>query len=135
MTENNTYHNDPLVQPSSEGGGGGCTSDDDLLLEQFFQAARAEQVPDNGFTHRVMTRLPEHQLLLSRLWTAACIIVGLVVFTLIGGWNIIVAGIIGVLTTMPTTSSQLLHLMLCGIVLTALAAAGLIRSERLTLGY
>lgn len=105
----------------------------DLLLEQFFQAARAEQLPDNGFTHRVMTRLPEHQVRLSRLWTAACIAVGLIVFTLIGGWNILVAGIIGLLATMPTTSSQLLHLMLCGAVLTALAAAELIRRERLTL--
>ena len=126
MTENNTYHSGPL----SEGGGGGFTTDDDLLLERFFQAARAEQLPDNGFT-----RLPERQLRLSRLWTAACIVVGLIVFTLIGGWNIIVAGIIGVLTTMPTTSSQLLHLMLCGVVLTALIAAELIRRERLTLGY
>lgn len=135
MTENNTYHSDPLVNPSSEGGGGGSTIDDDLLLERFFQAARAEQLPDNGFTHRVMTRLPERQLRLSRLWTAACIVLGVVVFTLIGGWNIIVAGIIGVLITMPTTSSQLLHLMLCGVVLTALIAAELIRRERLTLGY
>lgn len=135
MTENNTYHSDPLVNPSSEGGGGGSTIDDDLLLERFFQAARAEQLSDNGFTHRVMTRLPERQLRLSKLWTAACIVLGVVVFTLIGGWNIIVAGIIGVLITMPTTSSQLLHLMLCGVVLTALIAAELIRRERLTLGY
>ena len=135
MTENNTYHSDPLVHPSSEGGGGGSTIDDDLLLERFFQAARAEQLPDNGFTHRVMTRLPERQLRLSKLWTAACIVLGVVVFTLSGGWNIIVAGIIGVLITMPTTSSQLLHLMLCGVVLTALIAAELIRRERLTLGY
>ncbi len=133
MTENNTYHSNPLVHPSFEGAGGGSTTDDDLLLEQFFQAARAEQLPDNGFTHRVMTRLPEHQVRLSRLWTAACIAVGLIVFTLIDGWNILVAGIIGLLATMPTTSSQLLHLMLCGAVLTALAAAELIRRERLTL--
>ena len=111
----------------------GQWSDDGLLLEQFFQAARSEQIEDNGFTHRVMTRLPERQARLSRLWTVACLVVGLIVFTLIGGWNIIAAGIIGLLATMPTTSSQLLHLMLCGAVLTALAAAELIRRERLTL--
>ena len=139
MTENNTYHSDPLVHPSSEGGGGGSTIDDDLLLEQFFQAARAEQLPDNGFTHRVMTRLPERQLRLSKLWTAACIVMGV-----FGRHKLIPAispgktwegTIIGVLITMPTTSSQLLHLMLCGVVLTALIAAELIRRERLTLGY
>ena len=133
MNDNNTYHSDPRVHPSFGGAGGGIDSADDLLLEQFFQAARDEQLPDNGFTHRVMTRLPERQVRLSKLWTAACIVVGIVVFTLIGGWNIIVAGIIGLLTTMPTTSSQLLHLILCGSVLTALAAAELIRRERLTL--
>lgn len=112
-------------------------SKDDLLLEQFFQAARDEQLPDGGFSHRVMTRVaaadPMSARRLSWLWTAACIVVALIVFTLMGGWNIIVAGIVGVLTTMPTTSTQLIHLMTCGAILTALVVAELVRRERLTL--
>ena len=110
---------------------------DDLLLEQFFQAARSEQLPDDGFTHRVMTRVaaadPMSASRLSWLWTAACIVVALIVFTLMGGWNIVMAGIVSVLTTMPTTSTQLIHLMTCCAILTALVVAELVRRERLTL--
>ena len=110
---------------------------DDLLLEQFFQAARSEQLPDDGFTHRVMTRVaaadPMSASRLSWLWTAACIMVALIFFTLMGGWNIVMAGIVSVLTTMPTTSTQLIHLMTCGAILTALVVAELVRRERLTL--
>lgn len=110
---------------------------DDLLLEQFFQAARSEQLPDDGFTHRVMTRVaaadPMSASRLSWLWTVACIVVALIVFTLMGGWNIIMAGIVSVLTTMPTTSTQLIHLMTCGAILTALVVIELVRRERLTL--
>lgn len=110
---------------------------DDLLLEQFFQAARDEQLPDNGFSHRVMTRVaaadPMSASRLSWIWTTACIVVALIVFTLMGGWNIIMAGIVSMLTTMPTTSTQLIHLMTCGAILTALIVMELVRRERLTL--
>ena len=123
----NSQHPSPNTQKSA----------DDLLLEQFFQAARTEQLPDNGFTHRVMTRVaatdPMSASRLSWLWTAACIVVALIVFTLMGGWNIVMAGIVSVLTTMPTTSTQLIHLMTCGAILTALVVAELVRRERLTL--
>lgn len=116
MTENNNYHKD----------------DGDLLLEQFFQAARAEQLADDGFTHRVMMLLPERQERLSHIWTAVCVVAALAVFTLIGGWHQVAAGIIHVLSSVPTTT-QLLQLMVCGAVFTTLAAIELMRREEFTL--
>ena len=104
----------------------------DLLLEQFFQAARTEQLADCGFSRRVMMRLPERQERLSHIWTAACVVTALAVFTLIGGWQQAAAGVVRVLSSVPTTG-QLLQLAFCGAVLTALAAAELMRREELTL--
>ncbi len=120
MTENNNSHSN--------------WSSDDLLLEQFFQTARSEQLADKGFSHRVMARLPERQMWLSRIWTAACIAVALAVFSFFDGWQKVAAAIFGVLTTTPTTT-LLLQLMACGAVVTALVASELIRHERLSLDY
>ena len=104
--------------------------DGDQLLEQFFAACRKEQLPDDGFTRRVMMRLPARQRRLSQLWTLVCIAVGLALFTLIGGWQQVAEGLINVLSS-SFTPMQLLNLMVCGAVLTTIAAAELIRHEHL----
>lgn len=108
------------------------TDNDDFILDQFFQAARAEQIPDNGFSRRVMERLPERQYQLSRVWTWACIVMALVVFTFIGGWQQLAAGIVRVLSS-GCSPMQLLQLMACGAVLTTLVATELIHRERVLL--
>ena len=62
---------------------------DDALLEQFFAPAREQQLADNGFTERVMHRLPDRAMQLSRLWTLVCLVIGIVfivVFLLFQGW-------------------------------------------------
>lgn len=117
MTENNNHNKDAR------------TNDDDILLEQFFQAARVEQLADNGFSHRVMMRLPERQQRLSQIWTWGCVIVAVAVFIFIGGGQQVAAGIIRVLSSVHTTT-QLLQLMVCGAVLTTLAAIEVMRRER-----
>ena len=116
MTGNNNYH----------------TDDGDLLLEQFFQKARMEQLPDDGFTHRVMMRLPARQQHLSQIWTVACIITALTIFTFIGGWHQVASGIVRVLSS-AYTPMQLLQLMFCGAVITILAATELMRQEKFNL--
>ena len=103
--------------------------DGDLLLEHFFQAARAERLADNGFSRRVVARLPQRQERLSHIWTAACVVVAVAVFILAGGWQQAVAGIVRVLASAPTTA-QLLQLMLCGAALTSLAATELMWREK-----
>ena len=62
---------------------------DDALLEQFFSQARTQEIADNGFTERVMHRLPDRSMQLSRLWTLFCIGLGavlLIVSILFQGW-------------------------------------------------
>ena len=119
---------------------GMTASGDDLLLEQFFRRSRAEQISDDGFSRRVMMSLPAAEtatasaLRLSRLWTAACLVVAIAVFTLVGGWQMAVRGILSSLTS-PHTSAQLLQLMVCGAALTTLAATELMRRERFLLHF
>ena len=71
------------------------TEDNDLLLKQFFQDAAQQQIADNGFTERVMQRLPQRSLLaarrkwLTRLWNLCCVVVFAILFVLIDGWELL----------------------------------------------
>lgn len=73
------------------------------LLEAFFADCRID-VPDDGFSDRVMAALPEDELLttvnaiehlpvvaayhrLERLWTAACVAIGIIALVLCQGWE------------------------------------------------
>ena len=103
-------------------------NNDERLLEQFFRQARAMEVADEGFTERVMRRLPERSLRLSRLWTAGCVAVGLVLFTLFGGWQMLLAWGLRLLTTMPTTG-QVAQVWICLLVVTVLGISEVFRRE------
>lgn len=61
--------------------------DNDLLL-RFFHEHRQE-IADNGFSQRVMRRLPAPALApgQSRLWRAVCLTAGLVFFFFTHGWE------------------------------------------------
>ena len=69
------------------------TDKDNIMIEEFFKQAAQQQIEDNGFTERVMMNLPETSQervrRLSRLWTIFCGIVGVVLFFLLGGWQIV----------------------------------------------
>lgn len=68
---------------------------DDQLLQAFFANNRMEEVPDDGFSDRVMQALPglepEKALAkrrrLEHLWTAACVAVGIVAAVVCQGWE------------------------------------------------
>lgn len=68
---------------------------DDQLLQAFFADNRMEEVPDDGFSDRVMQGLPsleqENALAkrrrLEHLWTAACVAVGIVAAVVCQGWE------------------------------------------------
>ena len=67
------------------------TDNDNRLIEAFFSEAAQQQIEDNGFTQRVMDRLPDtgvsltHRL--SRLWTLFCVVIGGVLFLVFNGWE------------------------------------------------
>lgn len=69
------------------------TDKDDIMIEQFFKQAAMQQIEDNGFTERVMKRLPESNVervhRLSMLWTLFCSIIGVVLFFVLGGWQVL----------------------------------------------
>ena len=125
-------------------------ADDDSLLEAFFAEARAEQLPDDGFTQRVMMSLPVEEApsvglaavstarlqsrtrRLSHWWTAACVTVAVAVFTIIGGWQALAHVVFDAITTSSNTG-QLLRLTVCGAVLTIIASTELMHREHITL--
>ena len=73
---------------------------DNELLEQFFRPAKELRIDDDGFTERVMSRLPQRDAArLSNLWTAFCIMVAVVLFILLRGWEPIVKGVFTLMTT------------------------------------
>ena len=68
------------------------TDKDNIMIEELFKQAAQQQIEDNGFTERVMMNLPETSQervrRLSRLWTLFCGVVGIVLFFVLGGWQI-----------------------------------------------
>ena len=66
---------------------------DNILIEDFFKQAAMQQIEDNGFTERVMENLPDMHLAtvrrLSRLWTAFCVVIGVALFFVFGGWEVL----------------------------------------------
>ena len=68
---------------------------DNQLLQAFFADNRMEEIPDDGFSDRVMQALPsleQEQALAKRrrlehLWTAACVAVGVVAAVVCQGWE------------------------------------------------
>ena len=66
---------------------------DNILIEDFFKQAAMQQIEDNGFTERVMENLPDMHLAtvrrLSRLWTVFCVVIGVVLFFVFGGWEVL----------------------------------------------
>ena len=69
------------------------TDKEKIMLEDFFKQAAQQQIEDRGFTERVMQNLPERRVeqvrRLSRLWTIFCSVVGVAMFFLLGGWQVV----------------------------------------------
>lgn len=72
---------------------------DEQLLERFFQQPSRQTIADNGFTQRVMRQLPDRSLRLSRLWSALCVMAGVVLFVAGKGWKPIVEGVLSLVHT------------------------------------
>ena len=62
---------------------------DEQLLQQFFSEAAQQTIDDNGFTERVVSRLPLRVKRFTRIWTACCILVAAVLFSVCHGWELL----------------------------------------------
>lgn len=56
----------------------------DKLLKQFL-ADNRQEIADNGFTRRLMHRLPDRSHRLSLMWTTFCFTIALVLFVSLNG--------------------------------------------------
>ena len=75
------------------------------------------QLADNGFTDRVMKQLPQRDVWrLSRLWTVFCVVVAVVLFVLLRGWELIAHGLLMFANTPPTPQQMLTFAVSVGIV-------------------
>jgi hypothetical protein len=99
---------------------------DNELIERLFREARQMEVADNGFSDRVMERLNadavvqqtalRRERLFSRLWTLGCVAIAAVLFVVLGGWNIIVYGLLMLLNTPPTHQQMLVFVVSVGVI-------------------
>ena len=92
------------------------TEDNDLLLQQFFSDAARQQIADNGFTERVMQRLPSRINWFNRLWTMFCIVVFAVLFVVRHGWELLSVQLEVLLRTWTIESVSFNPLMLATVV-------------------
>lgn len=79
------------------------TDNENILIEDFFKQAAQQQIEDNGFTERVMQGLPDRKVnlvhRLSRLWTWFCLMVSIVLFFVLNGWDSLKSAVQMLLTT------------------------------------
>ena len=101
---------------------------DDQLLQAFFADNRMDEVPDDGFSNRVMQALPaleqektvpafeQEQALAKRrrlehLWTAVCVAIGVIAAVVCQGWEQIQGWLFSMkLEFLMTGSRALTHL-------------------------
>ena len=94
---------------------------DERLLQQFFSEAANQKIEDNGFTERVMRRLPvaSQRSWLSRfskLWTMFCVAVFAILFVVFHGWELLAVQFEVMLRTMATQSFSINLMMLFSVV-------------------
>lgn len=91
----------------------------DKLLEQFF-ADNRQEIADNGFTRRVMHRLPSNSRRLSQIWTAFCFTLALVLFVAFDGLQLVLGTLRETFTTAVESGATQLDpksLIVAGVVL------------------
>ena len=89
MTDSKNLNKTNLGGPVSP-----ISMDEEKLLESFFADCQMD-IPDDGFSERVMAALPsaeaemvtKKRILLEHLWTAACVLVGVIAAIVCQGWE------------------------------------------------
>lgn len=68
-------------------------SQNEKMLHQFFSEAAQQTIDDNGFTERVMSRLPVRVKCFTRIWTVCCVLIAAILFCVCHGWELLVVQI------------------------------------------
>lgn len=64
------------------------TENNDMHINRFLHE-RKRELEDNGFSRRVMKKLPNREKKISNLWTLCCSILTFMLFFLLGGANLL----------------------------------------------
>lgn len=86
------------------------------LLRQFFSEAAQQQIADDGFSERVMHRLPSRINWFNRLWTAFCILVFAVLFVVFDGMSQLAVQLEVMIRTMSTHDFSINLLMVFSVI-------------------
>jgi TRAP-type mannitol/chloroaromatic compound transport system permease small subunit len=90
--------------------------DNERLLQQFFSEAASQQIADNGFTERVMQRLPLRTNWFVRIWNTVCILLFTVLFVVFRGWDLLIVQFEVMLRTAATQTFSVNLMMVFAIV-------------------
>lgn len=60
----------------------------DKLIQDFLNGGKND-IPNNGFSQRVMKQLPYRTPLVARLWTGGCFVVTAILFIVLDGFELI----------------------------------------------
>lgn len=120
INDHKTDHIEQVLQPS-----------DEELVGKFF-AEQSFDVPDQGFSNRVMRRLPGRTVQLNRIWTAVCAVALVAVFILTKGWVALIGSFQGLFADTVTSVSQLslASAFATVVTLSALACYGLVTNVK-----
>lgn len=120
IKDNIADHLEQVLQPS-----------DEELIGKFF-AEQTFDVPDQGFSSRVMRRLPGSTVRLNRIWTAVCAVALVAVFILTKGWVALMGSFQGLFADTVTGVSQLslASAFATVVTLSALACYGLVTNVK-----
>lgn len=77
------------------------TDKDDVLLRKFFTEQK-QTIADDGFSRKVMRRLPSKAIRYSRIWSTICIVAILLVFVTCHGFKQILNILDALVRTVPT---------------------------------
>jgi polyferredoxin len=74
--------------------------DNERLLQNFFSEVASTPVADDGFTNRVMQRLPQRVNWFTHLWNIFCVTVFMVLFVVFRGWESLMAQFVVMMRTL-----------------------------------
>ena len=92
------------------------TEDNEQLLKQFFSETALQTIADDGFTERVMQRLPMRANWFVRLWDGLCLLVAAILFIVYDGWQLLADHVVGMFYSLIATSPTQIFLTVAALV-------------------
>ena len=73
---------------------------DEMMLQAYFEANR-QHIADDGFSRKVMRRLPDHAAIYNKIWTAVCAVAAIAILAASHSLSSFAKGVMVLLHTVP----------------------------------